>query len=310
MPENPEIRKKYEKALDSLVEDIRRDKSITAALLCGSLSKGVVWEKSDIDLFLITSRENNPSRTFWLMDGEISSHVTVMTRHEYFRVFQKFLQGDAAHSIISTTKVLFSNDKTLDEFIESMKRSGKNELGLSMLSLMSLIIPYLDKAEKYLYVMKDISMSYLFITRLLDHLAAVTVMLNNQIPAREAVEQAMEYESELYKTIYSEVILKALSVEKLDMIISEIRKYIEINTPVIFEPAIDYFKKEAEVRSATDLTRHLAKKLNNHMEEMASGIIGEWLAGQGILEKVPCPVRLTLRSQKEVSEIGYYYIGA
>ena len=127
MPENLEIRKKYEKALDALIDDIKRDKTITAALLCGSLAKGIVWEKSDIDLFLITSQQNNPTRTFWLMDGDISSHVTVMTRNEYIRVFQKSIQGSSTHHLISTTKILFSNDKTLDEFIVSIKKPGKHE---------------------------------------------------------------------------------------------------------------------------------------------------------------------------------------
>ena len=309
MPENPEIRKKYQKVLDAFVEEIKKDNTITAVLLCGSLAKGIVWEKSDIDLFVITSQQNSSGRTFWLMDGDVSSHVTVMTRNEYIRIFQMILQGSSTHHIISTTKVLFSNDRTLDEFIESMKKPNKHELQLNMLTLISLIIPYLEKAEKYLYVMNDIPQSYLFITRLLDNLASVTVMLNNEIPGREAVEQAMEHEPELFKTIYSDVILNILSGEGLALLISEIRRYIELNTPVIFDTVIEYFRNEAVVRSVTDLTRYLTNKLNNHMEEMASGIIGNWLAEQGYLEKVPCPARLTLRSRREVSETGYYYIG-
>lgn len=309
MPESPEIRKKYEEALVALIEDIKQDKTISAALLCGSLAGGIVWEKSDIDLLLITSQHNNPTRTFWLMEGDISSHVTVMTRNEYIRMSQKSLRGSSTHHVISTPKVLFSNDKTLDEFIESMKRPGKHEFRLNMLTLMSLIIPNLEKAEKYLYVMNDILQSYLFITRLLDDLASVSVMLNNEIPGREAVEQAMKYEPGLFKTIYSDVILNSLSGEQLVLIITEIRRYIEINTPVIFETVIECFRKETLIHSVTDLTRYLTNKLNNHMEEMASGIIGDWLAEQGFLERVLCPVRLTLRSNKEVMEIGYYYIG-
>ena len=41
-------------ALDALVAQVKRDRSILAAILCGSLSHDTVWEKSDIDLVLVT----------------------------------------------------------------------------------------------------------------------------------------------------------------------------------------------------------------------------------------------------------------
>ena len=48
------IQKKFTEALDELVAQVRRDRSILAAILCGSLSHDTVWAKSDIDLVLVT----------------------------------------------------------------------------------------------------------------------------------------------------------------------------------------------------------------------------------------------------------------
>src|SRR4051794_2949286 len=45
---------KFAAALDALVEQVKRDRSILAAILCGSLSHDTVWAKSDIDLVLVT----------------------------------------------------------------------------------------------------------------------------------------------------------------------------------------------------------------------------------------------------------------
>jgi hypothetical protein len=42
------IEQKYAHALDQLTAQIKQDRSILAALLCGSLSHDTVWEKSDI----------------------------------------------------------------------------------------------------------------------------------------------------------------------------------------------------------------------------------------------------------------------
>ena len=41
-------------ALDALVVQLQGDRSILAAILCGSLSHDAVWAKSDIDLVLVT----------------------------------------------------------------------------------------------------------------------------------------------------------------------------------------------------------------------------------------------------------------
>ena len=49
-----EVRQKFAAALDALVEQVKADRSVLAALLCGSLSHDTVWAKSDIDLVLVT----------------------------------------------------------------------------------------------------------------------------------------------------------------------------------------------------------------------------------------------------------------
>ena len=50
----PPIQEKFSAALDALIEQVKRDRSILAAILSGSLSHDTVWAKSDIDLVLIT----------------------------------------------------------------------------------------------------------------------------------------------------------------------------------------------------------------------------------------------------------------
>src|SRR5262245_58361738 len=48
------IHRKFTEALDTLVEQVKGDRSVLAAILCGSLSHDAVWAKSDIDLVLVT----------------------------------------------------------------------------------------------------------------------------------------------------------------------------------------------------------------------------------------------------------------
>ena len=48
------IEERFGQALEALVEQVKEDRSVLAAILCGSLSHDKVWAKSDIDLVLVT----------------------------------------------------------------------------------------------------------------------------------------------------------------------------------------------------------------------------------------------------------------
>src|SRR6266508_554154 len=48
------VHQRFNAALEKLIEQVKRDRSVLAAILCGSLSHDTVWEKSDIDLLLVT----------------------------------------------------------------------------------------------------------------------------------------------------------------------------------------------------------------------------------------------------------------
>ena len=48
-------------ALASFVEKIEKDRYVIAAMVCGSLAYDEVWEKSDLDLLIITRDETKVS---------------------------------------------------------------------------------------------------------------------------------------------------------------------------------------------------------------------------------------------------------
>lgn len=309
MVEDRDARNKFESSLSSFIEEVKKDDNITAALLFGSLAKGLVWRKSDVDLVLIAKDEKTPYKEYWLMDNEINLQVSVFTRNEFIRHQQRALQGSIVHHVLTTSKLLFSNDETIEEFIESMKTVGTRDFELQMLLTVGEVIDNLQKAEKYLTVMEDVAQSYLFITRLLDRLASIVVMLNGTIPGREAVEQAMELEPALFKSIFNDVILEKTDKAQVERIIAFIRGYLQKETPTIFKPVLDYLREEGTFRSATDIARHLNDRRASDWWYILVLGLGDWLTEQGYLQRVPCPAHLTSRSRGKVNEVGFFYVG-
>ena len=56
---NGSIQQKFNESLETLIEQVKEDRAVLAAILCGSLSHDTVWAKSDIDLVLVTIDDTN-----------------------------------------------------------------------------------------------------------------------------------------------------------------------------------------------------------------------------------------------------------
>src|SRR6185436_8063908 len=77
----------FRASLDALVEELREDKSILAAILCGSLSHDLVWARSDIDLGLVTIDDSKvPSGGLALNADGVNVHAFLVPRAKFRRL--------------------------------------------------------------------------------------------------------------------------------------------------------------------------------------------------------------------------------
>src|ERR1700722_7865025 len=91
------IHKKFEEALNDLIAGLKMDRSILAVILCGSLSHDVVWDKSDIDLGLITIDDKKIGLAqLSLYAGGVNVHAFLMPRAQ----FRKTVQGTVRNSFM------------------------------------------------------------------------------------------------------------------------------------------------------------------------------------------------------------------
>src|SRR5512135_1852927 len=91
------VQEHFNAALAALVEQVQRDRSILAAILCGSLSHDTVWSKSDIDLMLVTIDDQKAGRRgLSLYADGINVHANLMTRAE----FRKTAEGSLGNSFV------------------------------------------------------------------------------------------------------------------------------------------------------------------------------------------------------------------
>src|SRR6476620_2605710 len=91
-------------ALDALIDQIKLDRSILAAILCGSLSHDTVWAGSDIDLVLITIDDKSFAKEpdgLSLYADEVNVHAFMMPRANFRKTVEGTLRNSFFHSLLA-----------------------------------------------------------------------------------------------------------------------------------------------------------------------------------------------------------------
>src|ERR1700730_13006550 len=95
------IQQRFTEALEQLVAEVKRDRSILAAVLCGSLSHDAVWAKSDIDLLLITvDDKQTESSGVALYTNGVNRYPLLMSRIQFRRIAEGSLRNSFMHSFL------------------------------------------------------------------------------------------------------------------------------------------------------------------------------------------------------------------
>src|SRR6476469_9487408 len=101
------IEQQFATALDALIEEVKCDRSILAAILCGSLSHDTVWSKSDIDLVLVTIDDKKADKeSLCLYADDINVHAILMSRAEFRRTAEGAIHNSFIHSLLAKGRLL------------------------------------------------------------------------------------------------------------------------------------------------------------------------------------------------------------
>jgi|SRR5579871_5155809 len=305
MEERAAIQQRYENALDALIEKVREDHTILAAILLGSLAYDTVWEKSDIDLLLITHEAKLNRESYVLVEDGIIIHAYLQTRSTFKRTLEGAVHSSFMHSLLMKGRILFSRDDTLQELFENRHHIGARDREIQLLRAGTWVIPSLQKAEKWFYVRKDLDYSFFWIMKTLDSLATIETLLHGEVTGREVVLQALRHNSGFFGNVYTDLIRQEKTPEAIEAALKAIHTYLCERTPVLFKPIFVFLSEAGGVRSATEINHYFRNQMNLECADMAC----EWLADEQYIQKVSSPLRLTEKSRVDVQEAAYYYDG-
>ena len=318
MPSQDVIEQQYQEAVEALVEKVQKDPYVLAAIVAGSFSYAQVWEKSDLDVELIGRDAIRPTQSFFsLVENGVNIHANITPRNAFKQSIESAQQGSFMHSYFSHSTLLFSRDASIQEWYD--KNANRDNIGerdkqFQLLNVIAYTLPRLVYAEKQFYVNKDCLTCFLSLLNVVQGLARIEVLLNDEIPAREVIQPALRYNPDFFNRVYTALI----NCEKNEVVIQDafdaIHDYLD-ERQFIFQPVLYYLAEQNAPRAITELNVDLGRRLHDgegipdFVDEELLDLVCQWLAWKGIIRQVSMPLKLTAKSQIAVEEPAYYYDG-
>ena len=285
---------------------MKRDRSILAAILCGSLSHDIVWAKSDIDLVLVTIDDKKLARAgLSLYADGVNVHAFLMPRAEFRKTVEGAVRNSFMHSLLAKGRLLYTHDETIAALCARLHEIGERDTRLQLLAAATQALPPIDKAHKWLVTRGDLDYSALWILYAATPLARVEVMTARLLADREVIPQAMKLNPAFFQTIYTGMLNAKKTRKDVQAALDAIDAYLAERAPTLFEPLLEHLREVGEARSCTEIETHFKRNFN--VEGMTTAC--EYLADQGLIGKASTPVQLTKMSNVVVQELAFIHLG-
>jgi predicted nucleotidyltransferase len=289
-------------ALDALVAEIREDRAVLAAILCGSLSHDRVWSRSDIDLVLVTidDRKVESDSVSLYADG-VNVHAMLVPRAEFRRMVEGALRQSFMHSFLAKGRLLYTHDDTLATLFGTLHEMGDRDRDIALFRAATNALPTLYKAHKFMRTRGDVNYTALWLLYTATPLAQIEVISAGQLVDREVIPQALALNPALLNTVYTDLLNTKKTAKSVRTALDEVDAYMAARARSLFAPVLDHLRETGEARSCTEIDDYFRKKYG--IEHVTTAC--EYLADIGLIGKVSTAARLTKRSHVDVQELAF-----
>ncbi len=299
--------RRFEAALNALVEEIRADRSVLAAILCGSLSHDTVWDRSDIDLVLITIDDRKIESAVLALDADgVNVHAVLIPRAEFRRTVESAIHNSFFHSLLTKGRLLYAHDETIAELCAGLHRMGERDAKLQLLRAATSALPLVYKAHKWFLTRRDLDYTALWILYAATPLAQVEVLEAGRLVDREVILQAIELNPAFFRLVYRDLLNAPKTADQVRAALDAVDEYLARRAPRVFSLVLEHLREVGEARSSTEIESYFKRQFN--LRDVITAC--EYLADQKLIGKAATALQLTRRSNVRLQELAFFALEA
>lgn len=301
------VQQTFAAAVDTLVDLLKHDRSILAAVLCGSLSHDTVWAKSDVDLVLVTIDDRKVEAGFLALyaDG-VNVHAMLLSRTEFRKIVEGSIRNSFMHSFLTKGRLLYTHDPTIADLCATLNALGDRDMHVQLLRAGTGALGPIYKAHKWFLTRGDLNYTALWILYAATSLAEIEVISARMLVDREVIPNALKLNPPFFATVYTDLLNTKKTRERVKAALDAVDGYLADRAPTLFREVIDYLRDAGEARSATDIDTYFKRQINIDCASIAC----EYLSDQGLIGKASLPVRVTRKSTVDVQELAFFHLGS
>ena len=295
---------RFTAALDALVEQVRKDRSILAAILGGSLAHDTVWSGSDIDLVLVSIDDRKAPETAVALNADgVNVHALLVPRAVFRRIAEGSIRNSFMHSFLAKGRLLYTHDETIADLCARLGEIGSRDTQLQLLRAGTHALAPIYKAHKWLVTRGDLEYTALWILYAATPLAQIEIVSRRLLADREVIPQAMKLHPEFFGTIYTDLLNRKKTRASVEAALEAVDRYLADRVTTVFGPVLEHLRDVAEPRSCTEIEDHFRRTMDFEGVTMAC----EYLSDRGLIGKTSVAVQLTKRSNITVQELAFVF---
>lgn len=296
--EDPVVRKQFGEAITSFKERALQDKRVLALLLFGSMAYDEVTERSNINMFVITDEGRH--RTARLIEHGVPIDVAIYSRNHFMRLIQR-PRGVGILQVLGNSKLIFSRDCSFTDFYRNLsKQVGMRDKDYLQITYHSAVTFDLSKAEKYLYIKKDLANSFRYFVHGMNELGYLICYIHGMYPPREVIVRARELEPDVFPQLFDELLDGKITEESMERALRRSYDYLDSLDLLVYKPILDYISENDGNVTQTDIISQFRPRGLSYIDL-------EHLHRRRILRRTISPIKLTKRGLVDYSEPQYHF---
>ena len=300
------VEEHFRRALAALVAQVQQDRSILAAILCGSLSHDTVWARSDIDLVLVTIDDRKvPESDRALYADGVNVHAVLLPRAQFRRTVEGSIRNSFVHSLLAKGRLLYTHDESIADLCDRLHDIGERDTRVQLLRAATHALAPIYKAHKWLLTRGDLEYTALWILYAATPLAQIEVIGRRLLADREVIPQALQLNPVFFATVYTELLNGRKTRRSVEAALAAVDGYLAERAATLFAPVLEHLREVGEARSCTEIEDHFRR----HLDVAGVTTACEYLADQGLVGKASMSVQLTPRSTVQVQELAFFHLG-